>query len=320
MRRIRYQAPLLLVLLLLGLSLDTTGAFFSSTSPKKRSWRSEDNTPKLEGGLHKFINGKPVPLTKPWAAPEKPPAALLDTHPAPVVPWKEPEDLQEISPYQQHLPDCAVGYPRVTKVTEKKAILCPMFRDEQGFLAEWIAYYKLHGFDHIMLFDDGSADGYRDEVLPWVTSGFVSVRGNWTMDSLEMNPAAAKGEFKRAMTTKALLERECKLQAQAWNYTYFVSLDIDEYLIVNDEPDQAGYPLSIVDALDRWYTAADGRGMLCIDKNNFASTVCYIVCVDRPCGVTCHAFSMLTPPLPTHTHTYRIPSATPAGARQLAAD
>jgi len=46
-----------------------------------------------------------------------------------------------------------------------------MFRDERGFLAEWIAYYKLHGFDHIMLFDDGSVDGYQEEILPWVTSG-----------------------------------------------------------------------------------------------------------------------------------------------------
>ena len=115
------------------------------------------------------------------------------------------------------------------------------------------------------------------------------------MDSLEMNPAAARGGFKRAMTTKALLERECKLQAQAWNYTYFVSLDIDEYLVVTDQPGQAGYPLSIVDALDQWFDASGGRGMLCINKYNFASTVRYIWCVDRPCDVSCHVPLFLNP-------------------------
>jgi len=91
------------------------------------------------------------------------------------------------------------------------------------------------------------------------------------MDSLEIAPGYLRNEFKRVMTTKALLERACKMQAQAWNYTHFVSLDIDEYVVVTDAPGQPGYPLSVVDALDQWYTSSAGKGMLCIDKFNFAS-------------------------------------------------
>ncbi len=140
----------------------------------------------------------------------------------------ESEDSQSYSPFQQHLPECTQSYPRVMKKTQHKAIVCPMFRDEAGFLSEWIAYYQMHGFDHVMLFDDGSTDQYRDEIYPWLKSGFVSVKSNWTLDSLEINPAFTRNEFKKVMTSKALLERQCKLQAKAWNYTYFVSLDIDE--------------------------------------------------------------------------------------------
>ena len=36
-------------------------------------------------------------------------------------------------PYQQDLPQCTQGFERVAKVTKKKAILCPMIRDEEGF-------------------------------------------------------------------------------------------------------------------------------------------------------------------------------------------
>lgn len=46
-----------------------------------------------------------------------------------------------------------------------------------------------------------------------------------------MGPAFTKNAFKKAMTVKALLERECKLQAIAWGYKYHISLDIDEYVV-----------------------------------------------------------------------------------------
>ena len=50
---------------------------------------------------------------------------------------------QDISPFQQHLPDCEDGFQRIAKKTTAKALICPMIRDEQGFLSEWTAYYQV---------------------------------------------------------------------------------------------------------------------------------------------------------------------------------
>ncbi len=183
----------------------------------------------------------------------------------------EGADEQSMSPYEQNLPDCSEGYKKVVKLTTEKAILCPMIRDEEGFLAEWIAYHQMHGFDHIMIFDDGSSDSYRNEIAPWLDSGFVSLKGNWTMDSIQISPAFTKNEFKRRMTTKQLLERECKKQALEWGYKYFVSLDIDEFIVVHDLPSSEGYPISVVDSMHNFFTQSNGKGLLFLEKFNFAS-------------------------------------------------
>lgn len=123
----------------------------------------------------------------------------------------------------------------------------------------------MHGFDHIMLFNDGSTDNSLEELQPWIKSGFVTVKANWTVESLNVHPAFIKNDFKKAMTIKALLERECKLQAIKWGYSYFVSLDIDEYLL----PHKTG--VTIVDELHRWFNET-GRSVYCIEKLNFQQT------------------------------------------------
>jgi hypothetical protein len=137
-----------------------------------------------------------------------------------------------------------------------------MFKDEEGFLSEWVAYYQMHGFDHIMLFDDGSVDRSLAEVKPWIDSGFVSVRSNWSTESLKLSPAFSRNEFKKAMSTKALLETECKLQAIKWGYDLQVSVDIDEYIV----PLQTGE--TAMDEIVRWMEDT-GRPSFCIEKRNF---------------------------------------------------
>eukprot|EP01036_Dinobryon_divergens_P022061 gene22060-30295_t len=140
-----------------------------------------------------------------------------------------------------------------------------MIRDEQGFLSEWIAYYQIHGFDHFIIFDDGSVDRGLDELKPWIDRGIVSVRTNWTENSLNINPAFVRNDFKKAMTIKALLETECKLSAIKWNYDFYVSLDIDEYLI----PKTSGE--TIVDTLALWANQTQ-RSFYCIEKFNYQSS------------------------------------------------
>ena len=69
----------------------------------------------------------------------------------------------------------------ISKVTTDKFFLCAMFRDEVGYLAEFVAYYKVHGFDHIILWNHESSDNYIDELLPWIKSGYVEVINTTTI-------------------------------------------------------------------------------------------------------------------------------------------
>lgn len=179
-----------------------------------------------------------------------------------LLPWSHSVDY---GPYNQHLPDCSASTKRLKKKTNAKALLCPMIRDEEGFLSEWVAYYQVHGFDHFFIFDDGSVDASLVELKPWIDAGMVTVRSNWTLDSLNVSWAFRKNDFKKAMTVKALLEAECKLQALRWGYDFYISLDIDEYLMPHTDGE------TIVDGLVRWANTTK-RFMYCIDKNNFPSS------------------------------------------------
>lgn len=129
-------------------------------------------------------------------------------------------------------------------------------------MSEWIGYYQMHGFDHIILYNDSSVDNSYDEIMPWVKSGFVTVVNEWSHESLKIGHAFVKNAFKEAMTVKSLLERECKLKAIEWGYDFFISLDIDEY-VVPDNPKG-----TIVDELEKWFNDTD-RKMYCIDKLNY---------------------------------------------------
>lgn len=143
-------------------------------------------------------------------------------------------------------------------------MLCLLFRDEEGFLSEWVAYYQMHGFNHIMIFNDESVDNSLEELKPWINSGFVSVHANWTVQSLNVSQNFLRNDFKKAMTMKALLESNCKQTAISWGFDFYVSLDIDEYLIPTAKD------VTIVDALVLWANQTQ-RSVYCIAKNNFQS-------------------------------------------------
>jgi hypothetical protein len=103
------------------------------------------------------------------------------------------------------------------------------------------------------------------ELEPWIRSGFVSIRKNWTEESLQIREVFLRNAFKKAMTIKTALERECKLQAQKWGYDYFISLDIDEYVIPSH------INRTIVDELHHWFTST-GRSIECMGKMNYQVT------------------------------------------------
>jgi hypothetical protein len=122
----------------------------------------------------------------------------------------------------------------------------------------------MHGFDHFVINDDGSTDNGFVELKPWIDAGVVTIVSNWTAESLNVSWAFKKNEFKKAMTIKALLESNCKRWAISQGYEYYVSLDIDEYMISYRDGE------TLVDTLDYW-SKQTGRVVYCISKNNFGS-------------------------------------------------
>jgi hypothetical protein len=182
-----------------------------------------------------------------------------------ILPLIGGENANPISPYNQHLPDCTESVPRLKKTSNAKTIICPMIRDEEGFLSEWIAYYQMHGVDHFMIFDDNSTDNSLAELKPWIDRKMVTIVSNWTIDSLNMSYAFRKSSFKQSMTAKALLESFCKETAVKMGYDFYISLDVDEYLIPLQEN------ITIVDSLLKWFNETQ-RSVYCISKNNFQSS------------------------------------------------
>eukprot|EP01036_Dinobryon_divergens_P030880 gene30880-40191_t len=172
------------------------------------------------------------------------------------------------SPYYQYLSNCSSGsYKTVRKKTSTKGIVCPMIKDEVGFLSEWTAFYEMQGFDHIIFFDNNSTTSF-DELSPWIKDGFVTIRRNWWLsDSV---PAFIprhnnKDKFNFMMRVKMMAEVECKAFASSHGYEIFVSLDMDEYLMPSSNDN------TVMDELETWFNKTT-RGVMMIPKFQFPPT------------------------------------------------
>lgn len=124
---------------------------------------------------------------------------------------KSSENHKE-SPLYQNLPDCTAkeSYQALKKETRAKGIICPMFKDEEGFLSEFVAYYQMHGIDHIRFYDHESTDHSLVELEPWITSGFVSVESNFSHllnDMPHKDKLKRSGMFNYMMQAKAHVEQ-----------------------------------------------------------------------------------------------------------------
>jgi hypothetical protein len=50
-----------------------------------------------------------------------------------------------------------------------------IFKDEAGYLDEWLTFHHGVGVEHFYLYDDNSTDDSRDVLAPWVTRGLATV-------------------------------------------------------------------------------------------------------------------------------------------------
>lgn len=164
---------------------------------------------------------------------------------------------------------------KLVKKTNATGMACPIFRDEEGFLSEFVAYYQLHGLGHIKFYNDGSTDNSLAELEPWIQSGFVSVEYNVSalfQEALAIEEAAETWEW----YTKVLEHGEriamqffahdhCKEFAIANGFDFMFTLDIDEYMV----PHQAG--VTVMDAVARQANTTD-KVIFAAPRVNFAST------------------------------------------------
>lgn len=163
------------------------------------------------------------------------------------------------SPHNQHLPDCT-NYTPIRNKTNKKAGVCVLVKDEEGFLTEFIAFYIVQGVSHLIFYDDNSTDNSMQELEPWVQAGYVTIKlaGEW--DGYRGATAETWGQ---QMAQKKMMERDCKLFLHNLGYDYHISVDLDEYELPFQEN------TTLVDEIHRMFDKYPTRGTFNVNKLQF---------------------------------------------------
>jgi hypothetical protein len=135
-------------------------------------------------------------------------------------------------------------------------------KDEEGFLAEFVAYYVVQGVSHVIFYDDNSTtiDKMAYELEPWIKRGYASLRRNW--DGYLGSAAVTWG---KQMHQKKMMERDCKLTLHKWGYMYHISVDLDEYSVPMHEG------ISLVDGIHKIFSENPHRGVFNIQKLQFSA-------------------------------------------------
>jgi hypothetical protein len=91
--------------------------------------------------------------------------------------------------------------------------VCAIFKDEAPYLAEWVTFHQMMGVREFYLYDNGSTDDWRRELLPELRSGTVQVT-DW---------AAPSGDAQLSAYRDCLDHRRGRARWMAF-------IDIDEFL------------------------------------------------------------------------------------------
>ena len=88
---------------------------------------------------------------------------------------------------------------------------CAIFKDEAPYLAEWIEFHLLAGFEHLFVYDNRSEDDFAQVLAPYLADGVVTLT-DWP-------------EFPGQLTAYD----HC-LRAQGGNWRWIAFIDLDEYV------------------------------------------------------------------------------------------
>ena len=179
----------------------------------------------------------------------------------PISTSRQSSNIDQRSPQYQHLPDCS-NYTPIRKLTNRKAGVCVLIKDEEGFLTEFVAFYIVQGVDHLIFYDDNSTDNGLSELAPWVNAGFVSINRAGEWDGYRGASAQTWGQ---QMAQKKMMERDCKLTLHKWGYDYHISVDLDEYELPFQEN------ITLVDEIHRMFQKYPTRGTFNVNKLQFNS-------------------------------------------------
>jgi len=113
--------------------------------------------------------------------------------------------------------------------TIPKILICTIFKNEEGFLAEFVSFYKVLGVSHVMLFDHHSSDNSSFEIAHWVSTGFASVV---SVDMLltDINMTASNSSDIIRSVLRKRQESYCISWAMRRGFDYFISVDVNEYI------------------------------------------------------------------------------------------
>ncbi len=104
--------------------------------------------------------------------------------------------------------------------------VCAVFKNEAPYLKEWIEYHQLIGVDHFFLYDNGSVDGFRKVLSPYLKKKIVTLI-HWPD---HLGPLAS-GDATWPLSTQ-LSAYENALKWASLNKTkWLLFLDIDEFLV-----------------------------------------------------------------------------------------
>ena len=89
---------------------------------------------------------------------------------------------------------------------------CAIFKDEGPYLAEWIEFHLLVGFDHLFVYDNRSEDDFAQVLAPYLADGVVTLI-DW--------PEYPGGQ---------LTAYDHCLRTQGGNWRWIAFIDLDEYV------------------------------------------------------------------------------------------
>lgn len=89
-----------------------------------------------------------------------------------------------------------------------------VFQDEAPYVEEWLAFCVSEGIEHVLLYDNGSSDNFREVLEPWIAAGIAEVI-DWPL------------HWKSGAQVKAFKDALGRLRGRS---RWVAFIDIDEFL------------------------------------------------------------------------------------------